>query len=1270
MTTLEKLQELDDAKFHELADTLLRRVEPRFRNLRPHGLSDRGRSIKGQPDSYVGNTASTCQIAFCYTTQQAGWWTKVVADITDAAGSSSEIEEIVVALPRDVDREGPKDKSVNWMASAKKEAGEAILTFYDGRRISRYLDEDYQDIRLEYFGTPYSRLSQEAMLLSCGRANQDAIADLSAKGRYAPGHYVFREADSELRRIWTRAFSPTSEGSRRRTARLIPLVNDSGVGKTSLLCAFAEATDVSVPVLLVQARDCLFTSEDALVRMVVQKLQGVLDPALRAQEEAVVARLFNRTRPLTVLLDGLDETRTPGPVGTAIKFWIESQLGKRSILMVSCRPDFWRRCSEASWEVWIPEAPASIDRALVGASQSAQPPEDRIAGFALPGLFSQDELRSAWVKMNLGEGVLQRLSEDLRQELCHPFTFRACAELFKKGGSTTIPRTRGEIVEAWLNERLKGESDRGARISPDVYWRALTEIARLIQASGETAIAVDNLTTVPRFNAANPPGLVVERLINANVLEVLGHKCDSVRFVFDTVFELFAAEADVEDIKRDRQSVMASLMERPFSTICTRLNRLGQRIAGTAEGNDFLKNLICADYAKALAALQSLPNAFSQEVRQSAFGTIESAYLKARQPEMAFIVERLGYIDCAESRDLLRKLVLPWHYCPAGLHIKAAYAAISLELLPAIPLLAACGWFGGYPYYHRELLSLLRATSTAFRDAFASHAFGLLSKSSGTQEHALGVSILAYLGDSRLAQHLGERLDCNSTLQGYENHALLALGTAAAGEVFIRSARAAAAALSKIPKEDGAARAALFHTVSPRSEDMRYIVRPAVERHILGLVDDADKVVSSIGIDIATSSRNPRLIRHLVFTNKYQGMLLGTRDINGSVGPSDWIGWWNSAPTDDVRLALLSLSGNVPDVRVEDRAINSLHVPSLRSSAAYALSRIGSTRCLPALRACLDSILQEGSDALAGVHGLVLALGVLRDNRAVEMLDTVVRRNLFHARSFALDSLARIGTEGAAKALLQLAPELDKGTDVPEDLVTSLIAHGSPPCVGKVLELAKQHPDGPRWLARRMCHVFFIRGYTPGEYYTHVDDEPLIDFLIAGESEIPGAQKRDLVHAVEQIDSEEARRMLRMLASRAGTDRDTVVRDDKLLLSREAHEELMRRGDDFSVPYYVSKSLECRREAFSYGLEELANFRSIAIASEVAERLGARPVDPEHTARLLSLLGRFGAPADARLVDPYLAQESELVRNVAYEAKVRLTDPLRLPSHWQEILAQ
>jgi hypothetical protein len=165
MTTLEMLQRLSDGKFHRLCDDLLRRLESRFARLRTRGLNDQDESIVGQPDSYVGDSAGTCRIAFCYTVQEKSWWVKVIEDVKEAVAASPGVEEVVAAFPWDADRDGPtKGQNLDWLAKAKAAAGKATFTTYHGPEIARLLDTDHQDLRHAHLDVPFSRLSYPAIL--------------------------------------------------------------------------------------------------------------------------------------------------------------------------------------------------------------------------------------------------------------------------------------------------------------------------------------------------------------------------------------------------------------------------------------------------------------------------------------------------------------------------------------------------------------------------------------------------------------------------------------------------------------------------------------------------------------------------------------------------------------------------------------------------------------------------------------------------------------------------------------------------------------------------------------------------------------------------------------------------------------------------------------------------------------------------------------------------------------------------------------------------
>ena len=49
---------------------------------------------------------------------------------------------------------------------------------------------------------------------------------------------------------------------------------------------------------------------------------------------------------------------------------------------------------------------------------------------------------------------------------------------------------------------------------------------------------------------------------------------------------------------------------------------------------------------------------------------------------------------------------------------------------------------------------------------------------------------------------------------------------------------------------------------------------------------------------------------------------------------------------------------------------------------------------------------------------------------------------------------------------------------------------------------------------------------------------------------------------------------------------------------------------------------------------------------------------------ILELIGHVGDESDIAELERKIGAESEIVANAAYEAKLRLTDPLRLAEHW------
>jgi hypothetical protein len=661
MPTLDALQELRDYGFHQLCDQLLRRVEPRYAGLTPHGINPEGKSVIGQPDSYVGDSAATCRIAFQYSVDEDDWWNKVIDDVREAVKASPSVEEIVVATPRDTDREGPKRRKTEWLEDARAAAGKAKLSLYGGVKIASYLDtNDLQDLRFEYLHIPFSRLTLQGIATSSRTTSRKTIEDLTSSGRYDPAHYLTRDADRELHKIWRRAFGARGgDSSQDEDIRLIAVANDSGLGKTSLLCTFAESLGAVLPVLMLAARDLELSDESSLIRCVIEKLQGVLEPQKRVHEEAALVRLLSGSSVLSVVVDGLDESGDPALVRKAISGWLNSRLGKSSILVVSSRPEFWRRCGDA--RVWARRMPNRLEDDRQPTDPDGRPAKFREPGtpLHLPKEFSEAELNRAWVRAGRTLPELYGLPNEVRDELRHPFTLRAYLELLESGKLSPSLRSRADILDAWLNRRLDAEVDLCEHLSRDLYREALCVVAARLNGAAAGWLIVDDLTEVPRFDPVHPPGPVVDRLIASNIVQTVPEHPDRIRFSFEAVHDYFLAENEVKRITANPAGVAETYRHLSLSQSYTRLAQVGRRLPNVACRNEFVALLADHDPAKAVVVLRADPQQYDGAVRSKVAEGLGGEVGSRVKAKGALAVELLGTLDCPESRAQLARILMP-----------------------------------------------------------------------------------------------------------------------------------------------------------------------------------------------------------------------------------------------------------------------------------------------------------------------------------------------------------------------------------------------------------------------------------------------------------------------------------------------------------------------------------------------------------------------------------------------------------------------------------
>jgi hypothetical protein len=537
---------------------------------------------------------------------------------------------------------------------------------------------------------------------------------------------------------------------------------------------------------------------------------------------------------------------------------------------------------------------------------------------------------------------------------------------------------------------------------------------------------------------------------------------------------------------------------------------------------------------------------------------------------------------------------------------------------------------------------------------------------------AKAVCILGYLRDERVAEHLNGRLQSNNGLYDYENHALWAVGSKRAAEVFVLSANVAAARIesSRGTKEEET-ESRLWYHITIGTADLRHLTTDFFETAVMSLIDSQNRMASRFGLALGNSSRSIPVIRHIIFSGRKWGYPGLDFDISKAIPASEWLNWWAEASSNTVRASLLHVLGNIPDVRIEDIAMDCLSVPELLGSAANALERVGTTRCLPYLRKSLSSLDMTAANLLYPMHGLLLASGTLRDSEATDDLERVGLANPCHLRDFALDALAKIGTGGAAEALLRLSGAIQCDEPGNKCVIESLVAHASLETVNRAIEIAEQHSDGPKWLVRKLAHVFMIRGQTIGEYYTHVQDSNLVKYLFSAEKDMTGEERSDLIKSFEQIDSENVRSMLWDFARRAGTNEDVNVvilkNRNGPLLSSLALRELINRGDKGTISTVVVSILNCKSGIFSSRIDELAKFQSSLVVSEIKTRLNASSKSTDELVRLLSILGTYGTSLDAPDAGLYSNVGDETVQNVTDETTKLLLDPLRLAEGWREM---
>lgn len=1254
-TTLDEIQSLKDAKFHALCDELLPRMASRYHPLVPHGRNATGDSIAGQPDSYVGDSAASCRIAIQYTVQKRSWWSKAVADVEDARAACTTADEIVIVLPRDIDREkAKKGDGIHWRESAEKAASPASLTVLHGPALAQQLDTTCQDLRFIYLGIPFSRLSWQALMAGCRAATSVTLERLKELGRYQSDRYVSRDADDRFFKLWQESQRSASgqSGSERRT--LLPIVADSGIGKTSLLSRFSEQTVQHTPVLLLLARDLSFDRPEALTDRVLDRLQGSVNPETRSGEEAYLASLLSGKMPLTVVLDGLDEATNVAGVRKALDHWVWSRLGRSSVLVVSSRPEFWRNCKDMTWSKSIvredehPKARKSLrhERDLTTL--------DPMQGIDLPGTFSASNAANAWVQAGRSETEFWQLPKEVRGELQHPFTLRSVLDLVEVRTPVKQLRTRSSILNLWIQSRLSTEANAEYRVTESQYRQCLLKIARQAATNDGSWVSVEELDSVPRFDPVRPPGAAVERLIASNILETHPDRADWIRFSFEAVQDFFLAESMIEDIKENPSAAARHFAEMSFSSAVARLERIGEQIATEYFREEFVRALASLDGPKAAVVLRANAEAFEEDCREFVVSKFTALLSSRMMAEQALATELLGRMRCDESK---RTIANHWTLNEASKRVYplVSSAAISHSIVELVPHVFRTWWFTRDRYFV-DLRPELLATTQEFRDTLTSYAAQYLSSQDHSDDYQRSLMVLGYLKDDLAVDAIRERTK-DATPFFYESMCLLASGSQKAVELY----SSLIDRFLDIPRDEPS------HEEYSRIRDgyvphaqVANLATSTVEDFVCDQIDSDDRERQLLGRFLSKWLGTSRLLRHMVKRWRVEGYIIpGDHKFGRRVGADGWLDLWCEATTRKSKTAIIQIAADIRDVRVEDTLIQCLQDSELAGSCAQSLGFIGSQRACPALRQLLNT--EPGKKEEWNQEMAFMALARLRDPASVAAIARYLESEHGANQYNGTIGLGCIGTEEAETALLSL------NKTSKELLVRGLVHFGSPKCVERAIEIAKESEDEPAaWLVEQ-CRFSFGAGFFGGssrEYRTDVAMEQLLDFVL--DAELTTEMCDHLRSIIDNVDSPSVRELLRNWYDRRGTSEDTLLESPKdTRLSDVAFRQLETRGDEHVLEQRIRKELDHYKdyEIHDWVIEQLAAFDRTKVQQVLRTAMHVEE-DEKKLRVILDLIGHVGDDSDIAELENKIIAKSGIVANAAFEAKLRLTDPLRLAKHW------
>jgi hypothetical protein len=832
---------------------------------------------------------------------------------------------------------------------------------------------------------------------------------------------------------------------------------------------------------------------------------------------------------------------------------------------------------------------------------------------------------------------------------------KSAVDLLNSGTMLAELRTRSGIMRLWLRNRLKAEASPNARISDTQFHCCLSLIAKAAAANQNAWISVDEISNVPRFEPSKPPGPVVERLISANILETHPERPDHIRFSFEAVYDFFLADSMVTEIEREPIATASAFAQTSLSRSVTRLECIGDQIMSRQGAEEFIRALATHDGPMAAVVLRPGINSYSSSCRELVVSAVAKLLASRMTAERALATEILGRLKCPESTCTLESY---WTAnTPSNrLHGLVSGAAISHGIIGLVPLVFQTSWFTDDRYFV-DLRPELFATSDAFRQALATYATRFIPAMVHSLDYERALTVLAYLGDDRAVDAIKLRTKTQLPYH-YESMCLLVIGSTKSVELYSSLVSRYLIAPQEGTKELESRRSAIVPWGAIGS-----FATKELEEYVVGQIASEIVERQMVGRQLATKIGTDRLLELVVKHWRIKGysFIGGDDQVGTRMGCDKWIELWNRNLPTDQRRALIEMARALRDTRIESALIECLSNSDLAGSCAQALSMMGSDRACQAIRKLLATRPAENEANGWSQEMAFRALARLRDPSSVPELVSFLESDNGANHYEGTVGLASIGTPEAETALLELRRQSD------ERLVRGLVSFGSRKCVERAVEIARRHENGPEWLVEncRFSFGMLFHGKCRHQFRTDVEIDPLLEFVATARATTEFCE--NMYSILDDIDSPSVRKWLRNWYALRRTDRDVLLKspNNGTRISDRAYRTLSERGDQSVLTEFVKEQVE-RIEGHAiheWAIRDLGVFDREGVRSALRSMLESDLGDKTRVA-VLDLIGHFGDISDLILLNSFISTASAAIANAAFEARLRLSDPLRLTENW------